>query len=127
MGTGSNSTAITHRLLPHVRLRELRSTASASPTRWVKQPSASTPVDPYAPHPYPYAQVEVTVKGAKRRIYAYEVDGLGGVLASFDDPNIPSLLSIPVLGYSHYDPQIYQDTRATILSSANRYRTDRAE
>ncbi len=91
VGAGSDSTASTHPLLPH------------------------------APHPHPYTQVDVTVGGSKRRIYAYEVDGLGGVLASFDDPNIPSLLSIPVLGYSHYDAQIYKDTRATILSSANRY------
>ncbi len=48
------------------------------------------------------------------------MDGLGGVLASFDDPNIPSLLSIPLLGYPHYDPAVYTATRSRILSSANR-------
>ncbi|GLC68025.1 hypothetical protein PLESTF_000636900 [Pleodorina starrii] len=57
--------------------------------------------------------------GSASTIYAYEVDGLGGVLASFDDPNIPSLLSIPLLGYPHYDPATYQRTRSRILSSAN--------
>ncbi|PNW78187.1 hypothetical protein CHLRE_09g386137v5 [Chlamydomonas reinhardtii] len=53
------------------------------------------------------------------RMYAYEVDGLGGVLASFDDPNIPSLLAMPLLGYPHYDPQLYAATRRRILSPAN--------
>lgn len=33
-------------------------------------------------------------------IYAYEVDGLGGQLAPFDDANLPSLLSIPLLGHA---------------------------
>ncbi len=52
--------------------------------------------------------------------YAYEVDGLGGVLADFDDPNVPSLLSIPLLGYSHYDRATYATTRARILSARNK-------
>ncbi|GIL51761.1 hypothetical protein Vafri_7679 [Volvox africanus] len=52
-------------------------------------------------------------------IYAYEVDGLGGVLESFDDPNIPSLLSVPLLGYRHYDLNMYLRTRRRILSPAN--------
>ena len=30
-------------------------------------------------------------------VYAYEVDGLGGMLADFDDPNRPSLLAVPLL------------------------------
>jgi uncharacterized protein len=48
-------------------------------------------------------------------IYAYEVDGLGKTLADFDDANVPSLLSIPLLGWSGYDRQIYQNTRARLL------------
>lgn len=32
-------------------------------------------------------------------VYAYEVDGLGGVLADFDDANLPSLLAMPLLGW----------------------------
>ncbi|KAG2493684.1 hypothetical protein HYH03_008198 [Edaphochlamys debaryana] len=52
-------------------------------------------------------------------MYAYEVDGKGGILASFDDPNIPSLLSIPALGYAHFDTAVYARTRARILSKAN--------
>lgn len=51
--------------------------------------------------------------------YAYEVDGLGNRLESFDDPNIPSLLSIPLLGFPHYDAATYRNTRSRILSSAN--------
>jgi meiotically up-regulated gene 157 (Mug157) protein len=51
--------------------------------------------------------------------YAYEVDGLGNALADFDDPNVPSLLSIPLLGYPHYDPAMYATTRARVLSTKN--------
>ena len=42
--------------------------------------------------------------GAK--VYAYEVDGLGQSLHDFDDPNLPSLLAIPLLGYKYYDPEV---------------------
>jgi meiotically up-regulated gene 157 (Mug157) protein len=55
------------------------------------------------------------------RVYAYEVDGLGGVLADFDDPNLPSLLALPLLGYEVYNRQIYATTRARILSHNNPY------
>ena len=48
-----------------------------------------------------------------------QVDGMGNSLLNFDDPNVPSLLSIPLLGYAHYDPEIYAATRARILSRAN--------
>jgi meiotically up-regulated gene 157 (Mug157) protein len=51
--------------------------------------------------------------------YAYEVDGQGGVLIDFDDPNVPSLLSIPLVGYAHYDQAIYASTRTRILSDKN--------
>ena len=39
-------------------------------------------------------------------MYAYEVDGLGKALFDFDDPNLPSLLAIPLLGYDQYDKQV---------------------
>ena len=53
------------------------------------------------------------------RIYAYEIDGLGH--AKFmDDANVPSLLSMPLLGFE-YDRDVYGRTRAFILSSANPY------
>jgi len=51
------------------------------------------------------------------RIYAYEVDGLGNSLFA-DDPTVPSLLSIPYLGYQ-YDTEVYANTRRYILSTAN--------
>jgi uncharacterized protein len=51
------------------------------------------------------------------KIYAYEVDGLGNHLL-MDDPNVPSLMSIPYLGYK-YDPEIYANTRRFILSPDN--------
>ena len=55
------------------------------------------------------------------RIYAYEVDGFGGVLANFDDANVPSLLSIPLLGWTGYDEQVYRNTRDFLLSHRNQH------
>lgn len=54
------------------------------------------------------------------RIYAYEVDGMGGVNL-MDDANVPSLLSIPYLGYRPADDADYQRTRAFVLSRDNPY------
>jgi uncharacterized protein len=51
-------------------------------------------------------------------IFAYEVDGLGGVLL-LDDANLPSLLSLPYLGWCAADDPRYVATRAFILSDAN--------
>lgn len=51
--------------------------------------------------------------------WAYEVDGLGGVLET-DDANVPSLLSLPHIGYCDIDDPIYQATRAFVLSPRNR-------
>lgn len=51
-------------------------------------------------------------------IYAYEVDGLGQVNL-MDDANVPSLLSIPYLGYRPLTDPIYQNTRNFVLSKSN--------
>jgi meiotically up-regulated gene 157 (Mug157) protein len=50
--------------------------------------------------------------------YAYEVDGLGNSLF-IDDANIPSLLSLPLLGCISPDDKIYKATREFILSKKN--------
>ena len=50
--------------------------------------------------------------------WAYEVDGLGGVL-EMDDANVPSLLSLPRLGYCGFDDPLYRATRAFVLSPRN--------
>ncbi len=54
------------------------------------------------------------------RIYACETDGTGHHLF-FDDANIPSLLSIPYIGYAPAVDEIYQNTRAFLLSPDNPY------
>jgi meiotically up-regulated gene 157 (Mug157) protein len=53
-------------------------------------------------------------------IYAYEVDGLGHV-SLMDDANIPSLLSIPYLGYLPPGDAVYRNTRRFVLSRDNPY------
>lgn len=53
-------------------------------------------------------------------IYAYETDGYGNYNL-MDDANVPSLLSIPYLGYRSADDALYKRTRAFILSKDNPY------
>jgi meiotically up-regulated gene 157 (Mug157) protein len=50
--------------------------------------------------------------------YAYEVDGLGNALF-IDDANVPSLLSLPLLGAVSPHDEIYVATREFILSKKN--------
>ena len=54
------------------------------------------------------------------QIYAYETDGYGQHVL-MDDANVPSLLSLPYLGYCKPDDPLYQNTRRFILSSDNPY------
>lgn len=54
------------------------------------------------------------------RIYAYEVDGFGNALC-MDDANVPSLLSIPYLGYTTPNDELYQNTRRFVWSEQNPY------
>jgi meiotically up-regulated gene 157 (Mug157) protein len=54
------------------------------------------------------------------KIYAYEVDGYGSSCI-MDDPNIPSLLSLPYLDYCSNTDTIYQNTRKLILSRWNSF------
>lgn len=53
-------------------------------------------------------------------IYAYEVDGFGSYCI-MDDPNIPSLLSLPYLGFTTADNPVYQNTRRLVLSEWNSF------
>lgn len=53
-------------------------------------------------------------------LYAYEVDGFGKY-SLMDDANVPSLLSLPYLGYCAKDDPVYQNTRKFILSEHNPY------
>lgn len=53
-------------------------------------------------------------------IYAYETDGFGNYNL-MDDANVPSLLSIPYIGYASADDPTYRNTRRFILSRENRH------
>ena len=53
-------------------------------------------------------------------IYAYEVDGLGHA-ALLDDANVPSLVSLPYLGFCAGDDPLYLATRAFALGPGNPY------
>lgn len=53
-------------------------------------------------------------------IYAYETDGYNN-FNLMDDANIPSLLSLPYLGFCDVDDPIYLNTRRFILSKENPY------
>lgn len=53
-------------------------------------------------------------------VYGYEVDGLGNCIF-MDDANVPSLLSLPLIGYCHASEPLYQATRRYVLSTANPY------
>ena len=64
-----------------------------------------------------HGTVEHAVHG---RLYAYEVDGMGGSLL-IDDANMPSLLSIPLTGYAAADDPTYLATRRLLLSDDNPY------
>ena len=54
------------------------------------------------------------------KVYACEVDGQGNTLL-MDDANIPSLLSIPYIGYAPMDDVLYRNTRQLLLSFDNPY------
>ncbi|KAJ6452377.1 Six-hairpin glycosidase-like protein [Mycena vitilis] len=49
-------------------------------------------------------------------VFAYEVDGFGGA-AIQDDANVPSLVSIPYLGFVNATNPIYANTRKMLLST----------
>jgi meiotically up-regulated gene 157 (Mug157) protein len=49
------------------------------------------------------------------KVFAYEIDGYGSHIF-MDDANIPSLLSLPLLGFVSATNPVYQSTRKMILS-----------
>jgi meiotically up-regulated gene 157 (Mug157) protein len=54
------------------------------------------------------------------RMFAYETDGKGAYTL-MDDANVPSLLSLPYLGYCGANDELYQNTRRFILGGDNPY------
>jgi meiotically up-regulated gene 157 (Mug157) protein len=57
------------------------------------------------------------------KLFAYEVDGFGS-RCIMDDPNVPSLLSLPYLGYCSPTDPIYTNTRKLALSKLNPFFAD---
>ncbi len=53
-------------------------------------------------------------------VWAYEIDGYGARLF-MDDANVPSLLSLPYLGWRDAADPVYRRTRAMVLGDANPY------
>jgi meiotically up-regulated gene 157 (Mug157) protein len=51
------------------------------------------------------------------QVFAYEVDGFGSQIL-MDDANLPSLLSLPLLGFLSKEDKVYQNTRKMILEKA---------
>ncbi|KAF1838055.1 hypothetical protein BDW02DRAFT_565319 [Decorospora gaudefroyi] len=55
------------------------------------------------------------------QVFAFEVDGYGSAIL-MDDANLPSLLALPLLGFTDSKNEIYQNTRRMILDThANPY------
>ncbi len=67
-----------------------------------------------------YAMVK---DGSGNTVYAYETDGMGHYNL-MDDANVPSLLSLPYLGYCSPEDEIYLNTRKFVLSKSNPYYFD---
>lgn len=53
-------------------------------------------------------------------IFAYETNGLGGQYI-MDDANVPSLVSLPYLGFLPRNDSTYQKTKEAMFSRANPY------
>ncbi|KAI9309280.1 hypothetical protein BJ944DRAFT_276014 [Cunninghamella echinulata] len=66
---------------------------------------------------YKYAVVDLPDHG---KVFAYEVDGYGSHII-MDDANVPSLLSLPLLGFIDEKDPIYVNTRKLVLSKDNPY------
>lgn len=66
------------------------------------------------------AKYATAVKPQYGEVYAYEADGFGNQLFQ-DDANVPSLLSLPYLGFAKPDDLLYQRTRKLVLSDDNPY------
>lgn len=64
-----------------------------------------------------HAIVPLPSRGA---VLAYEIDGFGSHLV-MDDANVPSLLSLPYIGWCAKDDRLYKRTRSLLLSRENPY------
>ena len=63
----------------------------------------------------------LTVAVSSGGLFAYEVNGFGQQHLNYDDANVPSLLSLPYVGFVDASDPTYVATRANLLSNANPY------
>lgn len=63
-----------------------------------------------------HAVINSTATGTE--VFAYEIDGFGGI-NFMDDANIPSLMSLPYIGFVNETDPVYLSTRSAILSRSN--------
>ncbi|MFN8610833.1 MAG: glycoside hydrolase family 125 protein [Vulcanimicrobiota bacterium] len=65
-------------------------------------------------------QSQAIYSAGDQQVYAYEINGLNSYLF-MDDPNVPSLLSLPYLGCCSPGDPVYLNTRKLLLSPLNPY------
>ncbi|KAJ7782212.1 hypothetical protein DFH07DRAFT_909060 [Mycena maculata] len=104
---------IPHQAMAVVELRGLASLLQELKLRPDIQASATAHADTVETSLWKWGTVLTKDWG---EVFAYEVDGYGGA-AIQDDPNVPSLVSIPYLGFANATNAIYANTRKMVLST----------
>jgi len=82
--------------------------------------NATSPMSDLARNWSSTIQQGIATYGIVNGVYAYEVNGLGSAYL-MDDANVPSLLSLPYVGFLNKNDSTYLATRQRLLSKQNPY------